>query len=384
MHRDSDGEQVRVRRRRGAEHLERGQVHAGSLDLVERLPGAPGPLVVLDARHATQAVLPLVRRAEPAPADERQVGPVLGGVARVRELPVDHRGDPVLVLKRVPRTGIAVHHDAPRGGTQVLDQPVERLVQQRYRRRNGRAVHLAPVLELRTNHCLRVVRRDAVKCCHGGRVEPMKVGERAHHVVQAHLVRARGTGHMRHHEERVAEHRRVRLLPQHLRDRVAERRDGTHDGDLAPALGREHAALLDPHHAVTAGPLGVEHQPAEATGDHRYALQDDVAGGEPRGQPGEQVGIDRRRAARRVAVVPREHVEQRRRRGELVGQLCARRGRRGRTGVRVRPLQRLLPATLVRRRQTGRRGARVGSVHFRRGEKAAHSEAIARASAAKS
>src|SRR5579859_3072693 len=115
----ADGEQVGGGTGGAGEDVQGGQVYTGALDRVERLPGAPGRLVVLHAYRRGEPLLPGLRGGEAAAADQGEVGPVLGGVADVGELPVDDRGHPRGVLQRVARAGVAVHDDRRPGGPQV-------------------------------------------------------------------------------------------------------------------------------------------------------------------------------------------------------------------------------------------------------------------------
>ena len=134
-----------------------------------------------------------------------------------------------------------------------------------------------PVPQLGVDRLLRLAAgRKAVEgrdLVHGLLIEAVQLGERPQHVVEPLVVGPGAAGHVLHDEERMAENARVGLLPQDGRNGIAARPQDPHDGRLAAALGGEHAVLLDPHHAVPAGPAHVEHEPAEPSGDDGHILQ---------------------------------------------------------------------------------------------------------------
>ncbi len=104
----------------------------GPLDVAERRPPAhpagigprpPGGLV--GGQERLQLAEPGDREivvAEPPRAD-RQPGEVLGRVARVAKLPVDHRGEPVLIDDQVAEPEVAVDEPRRRGRRRVEAQP---------------------------------------------------------------------------------------------------------------------------------------------------------------------------------------------------------------------------------------------------------------------
>src|SRR6266545_3483048 len=107
---DEPVEESQVRRGAApfAEQAQRAEIHAGALEQVERVPGCPGAVVVVDAGVAPEACPPTGGVVDPASTDGAEIGPVLGCVAAVRELPVGEGDHAVPGVQEVPGSRIAV------------------------------------------------------------------------------------------------------------------------------------------------------------------------------------------------------------------------------------------------------------------------------------